>query len=281
MIERNQEEWQLGATAPVLYQRYLVPAMTAAWAADLADRAALQRGERVLDVACGTGVVARLAAERVTSTGRVAALDVNPGMLSVARSLPPVSGAPIEWHEGSVLGLPFPAGAFDVVLCQLGLQFFPDRPGSLNEIRRVLVRGGRLALNVFAAIEHSPATHALANALDRQIGADASVAKRTEHALADREELRELVWAAGFRDVVIRSATKMVRFPSAGEYVRIQLAATPLASLMAPFDATRRESLMAALTEEVGRTLSSYTGKEGLTFPQEVHIVLAGTPPKL
>ena len=86
----------------------------------------------------------------------------------------------------------------------------------------MLDRAGRLALNVFGPIEHNPATHALANALDRHIRSDASAAKRAEHALADTGELRALVAGAGFRDVVIRTATKMVRFPSVTDYVRIQ-----------------------------------------------------------
>jgi ubiquinone/menaquinone biosynthesis C-methylase UbiE len=166
----EQERWQLDGSAPELYQRYLVPAMTAMWAADLADRAALRPGERVLDVACGTGVVARVAAERVGSTGRVAGLDVNPGMLAVARSLPAVTGASIEWVEAGVLALPFPDGAFDVVLCQLGCSSFRAAL-ALREIRRVLAADGRLALNVFGPIEHNPATHALADALDRRVRA--------------------------------------------------------------------------------------------------------------
>jgi ubiquinone/menaquinone biosynthesis C-methylase UbiE len=105
----EQAQWQLDGSAPQLYQRYLVPAMTALWAVDLADRAAPRAGERVLDVACGTGVVARIAAERVGPSGRVSALDVNPGMLEVARALPAVAGAPIEWCAQSVLAMSFPS----------------------------------------------------------------------------------------------------------------------------------------------------------------------------
>jgi ubiquinone/menaquinone biosynthesis C-methylase UbiE len=268
----EHEQWQLHGSAPELYQRHLVPAMTAMWATDLADRAALRPGERVLDVACGTGVVARVAAERVGRAGRVAALDINPGMLAVARSLAAVTGASIEWHDGSALALPFADVAFDVVLCQLGLQFFPDRPTALGEIRRVLMPNGRLALNVFGPIEHNPATHALVNALDRHVHPDASAAKRTEHALADTAELRALVARAGFSDVVIATAEKAVRFPSASEYVRVQLAATPLAALLADRDGA---GLVEALTEDVEAALAPYSGSDGLTFPQEVHIVTA------
>jgi ubiquinone/menaquinone biosynthesis C-methylase UbiE len=272
---RDQEQWQLDGSAPVVYQRYLFPAITALWAADLVDQAALQPGERVLDVACGTGVVARIAAARVGHTGRVAALDLNSGMLAVAQSLPAATGVVIEWHEGSALALPFPQAAFDVVLCQLGLQFFPDRPMALQEIRRVLVPDGRLALNVFGPLEHNPATHALTTALDRHVGPAASVAKRAEHALADTEQLRALLAGVGFRDIVIRTARKLVRFPSPADYVRVQFAATPLASLIAQDAAASRERLAEALVEDVRAALLPYVGDEGLTFPQEIHSVLA------
>jgi ubiquinone/menaquinone biosynthesis C-methylase UbiE len=151
---RAHEQWQLPGGAAVLYQRHLVPAVTASWAADLVERVGLRRGERVLDVACGTGVVARAAAGRAGRTGHVAGIDINAGMLAVARSVPAGPGAGISWFEGSILGLPFRAGSYDVVLCQLGLQFFPDRPAALAEMRRVLVTGGRLGLNVYGVIPH-------------------------------------------------------------------------------------------------------------------------------
>jgi ubiquinone/menaquinone biosynthesis C-methylase UbiE len=274
--QEQQEQWQLDGEAPVLYERYLVPAITAFWAADLVDRTNIRPGARVLDVACGTGVVARAAAIRVGGSGAVTGLDINPGMVAVARSLPADLGAAsIEWQEGSVLALPFQDAAFDVALCQLGLQFFPDRPTALGEIRRVLVPGGRTGISVFGPIEHNPATHALADALDRHVGPGSSLAKRNEHVLADTDELRMLLQEAEFRDVVIESATKTVRFPSATAYVRIQLAATPLATLVERHDASDRDRLIEAVAEDVGRALAVYAGDAGLTFPQEVHVALA------
>ncbi len=264
----EQEQWQLPAGVPELYQRHLVPVMTAPWAADLVERVAVAPGERVLDVACGTGVVARLAAQRAGPSGRVAALDLNRGMLAVARSLPAVAGAAIEWREGSALALPYPAAAFDVALCQLGLQFFPDRVVALREIERVLVAGGRLALNVFSGLEANPATHALVAALDRHAGPEASAAKRQEHALADVEALRALVRGAGLKDVDVRTATRTVRFASAAEYVGLQLTATPLAALSEGFDVD-------ALVADVGEALSPYARDDGLAFPQQVHVATA------
>src|SRR5688572_9319139 len=128
------------------YERYFVPAIGAPLAADLIDMAALRPGERVLDVACGTGIVARLAAERVGTTGSVAGLDINPGMLAVARSVAPPA-VPIEWHEASAESMPLPDEAFDVVIFQMGLQFVLDKRAALREMRRVLAHGGRMGVN--------------------------------------------------------------------------------------------------------------------------------------
>jgi len=269
----EQEAYQLEGSAPELYERYLVPAITALWAADLVERAAPRPRERVLDVACGTGVVARLAAQRM-GTGRVVGLDINSGMLAVARSLPRVAGPPIEWQEGSVLGMPFPDAAFDVVLCQLGLQFFPDRLAALHEMWRVLAPAGRLALSVFSSIEHTPAANALANALDRHLGPGASKTKRTEHALADADELRSLVTSASFRDVTIRTTTQKIRFPSPREYVRLQLAATPMAGLVGGMESGQRDALVDAIAGDL-MAAQGDAAEGGLTFPQEAHVLLA------
>ncbi|HET7877016.1 MAG TPA: methyltransferase domain-containing protein [Methylomirabilota bacterium] len=267
-------QWQLDGSAPELYERYIVPAVTALWAADLVEWASPEPGERVLDVACGTGVVARLAAERV-AVGRVVGLDINAGMLAVARSLPPRAGPSIQWLEGSALGMPFPDAAFDLVFCQLGLQFFPDRPAALREMRRVLAPGGRLALNVYGSIEHNPVAHVLADALDRHLGPRASASRRSEHALADVDELCGLVDGAGFRDVTIRTTTQRIRFPSSREYVRITLAATPLAGMVSGWESGQREALVEALAGELTASLRLQPGEGELTFPQEAHVLLA------
>src|SRR5688500_1839868 len=136
-----------GGSATENYERYFVPAIGAPLAADLTDMAAPRPGERVLDVACGTGIVARLAAERVGTGGAVVGLDFNPGMLGVARSVTPPDLA-IEWQEASADVMPLPNEAFDVVLCQLALQFMPDKAAALREMRRVLAIDGRVAINV-------------------------------------------------------------------------------------------------------------------------------------
>lgn len=129
--------------------------------------AALQPGERVVDGACGTGVVSRLAAERVGATGSVVGVDVNPAMLGVARSAPAPPGASIDWREANAEALPLPDASFDVVLCQLGLMFVADRSAALREIRRVLAPGGRVAITVPGTME--PLMEAMAESLARNI----------------------------------------------------------------------------------------------------------------
>ncbi|HKD98713.1 MAG TPA: class I SAM-dependent methyltransferase [Micromonosporaceae bacterium] len=273
----DEDRWQVDGGGSVAYQRYLVPMVTAKWAVVLVDRVGLRPGERILDVACGTGAVTRVAAERVGTAGRVAALDINAEMLAVGRSLPPVAGAPIEWHEGSASDLPFPAGTFDAVVCQLGLQFFPDRPAALREMRRVVAATGRVALSVYGPIDHNPATRALAGALDRHVGPGASTVKRSEHALADRDELAGLVAAAGFDDVSVHTDHITVSMDSPAAYVRIQLTGTPLARLFADTPPAKRRRILDAVTADVEAELAPYTDAGGLRFPQEAHHVLAAT----
>jgi ubiquinone/menaquinone biosynthesis C-methylase UbiE len=258
----------LGGSSPEVYERSLVPAIFGPWAEDLVALAALRPGERVLDVACGTGVVARLAAGRVGGVGKVVGLDLNAGMLNVARALPPPPGASIEWREGNALAMPFADGSFDAVLCQQGVQFFPDRAAGLREMRRVLIPGGRLVLSTWRSIHHSPGFAALAEALARPVGPNLLDGP---FSLSDGEELRALLTGAGFTDVSIRPSVKAIRFPSVEVFVWHYLAATPLAGRIAEID----DSTRSALIGEVTAALQTYLGAEGLAFPIESHLTVA------
>ena len=142
-----QERWQVSGNAPEAYEHSLVPTLFTPWAHDLIARAALRPGERVLDVACGTGIVARLAAAHVGIAGHVIGVDLNPGMLAVARAQTlTTASARVEWRAGDANALPCDNATFDVVFCQQGLQFFPDKDRTLREMYRVLAPEGRLAL---------------------------------------------------------------------------------------------------------------------------------------
>jgi SAM-dependent methyltransferase len=268
----QQMDWTgYGGSAAEIYERHMVPAIFGPWAEDLLALATPKPGERVLDVACGTGVVARLAAQRVGSNGTVVGFDLNPGMLAVARAVPPPHGAQIEWREGNVSAIPFPNATFDLALCQQGLQFFPDRPAALREMRRVLVPRGRLALSVWRPMQHSPGFAALATALGRIIAPEAAAIMQGPFALGSADDLRAFITGAGFGNVFVQPATKALRFPSPEEFVRRYVAATPLAAVVAKANDDAR----AALITEVGAALKSSVDHQGLAFPIEAHLVLA------
>ena len=156
-----------------------------------------------------------------------------------------------------------------------GSSSFPVQGAALGQMRRVLVARGRLGLSVYSAIEQTPAALALSEALDQQIGGGASRPKRSEHSLADAAELRRLVAAAGFGDINITTVTKTLRFPSVSDWVRIQLSASPLATLLNGLDPARAESLVNAIIADVQVALAPHSGTDGLAFPQETHVLLA------
>lgn len=268
----EQSGWQICGTAPEMMERYLVPAFMA-HAQQLVVLAVLQGGERVLDVACGTGIVARLATQKVGTAGKVVGVDVNEGMLSVARTVPQQhDGPPIEWRHSDAAALPFPTAAFDVVCCQYGLEFFADRAAGLREMARVLVPGGCLALRVWRARERQPFYVALCEALDRHVHAGAGAPIQAAFTLVDVAELRALVAGAGFRQVHIRITTNPLQYPSVEAYVQRYLSATPIASDIAALDDTRRTALL----QDVTTALRRYMDDDGLAAPMESHTETGG-----
>jgi ubiquinone/menaquinone biosynthesis C-methylase UbiE len=190
----TQPQWQFVGSVPENYERYLVLSIFSPWADDLVEMAALQTGQSVLDIACGTGLVARTAARRLGSGGTVVGLDLSAPMLAAARSAAAAEGVTIEWREGSALKLPLADEAFDVVFCQQGLQFFPDRAAALREMHRVLAPGGKLVLSVWRQIELSPGFRALAESLGRRVGPEAGTLMTSGPlGLSSVEELRGLI----------------------------------------------------------------------------------------
>lgn len=268
----QQLEWQLSGKAPEAYDRYIVQTIMLGWSHDLIEVAAVQSGHRVLDVACGTGTVTRCAADRVGTAGRVVGLDMNEGMLNIARAIKEQNTeALVEWQHGDVVAMPFPDSAFDVVLCQQGLQFFADKSGALGEMRRVLAPGGRLALSVFRSLDHCPWHRAVGDAMARHVSAEVAEVIRGSFALGDIEELRTLILGAGFRQVHIRIESKMIRHASLTEFVPTYLTSTPVAGAVDVLD----ENVQASIVRDISTSLRPYTDDDGLAAPVEAHVVTA------
>lgn len=255
------------------YQAHFVPAIFGPWADELISRVAPRPGERVLDVACGTGAVTGQVAPLVGTGGSVIGYDISPAMLAVARSLPAPAGAAIVWQEGQAEDLPFADASFDVVFCQHGLQFSPDRPAVLRQIQRVLVPGGRAGISAWRGIEQQPVFAALDQVAGRYLGTEPD---NTPFSLGDAGELRGLLEGAGFRHVSLESVTRSVHFPSAADFVRLTiLAAEAVTPDEIKLEGAAREALLAAIARDFDGTLDAYRDGTGLTFPMTAHVVLA------
>lgn len=265
----SNAQWQLDGNAAELYERYVVGYILGPWVSRLLDCAGPQPGERVLDVACGTGAVARVAAERVGASGRVTGLDLNAGMLAVARSLPPPPGAAITWIERNAADSGLPARSFDVVVCQQGLQFFPDQTAALREMHRLLVPGARLAISVWRTTGVYNAV--VGTALGEHLGIDAAARFCASRAVPPEEELVRLVVAAGFQSVTLQVQRMVARLPAPEQFVLGHLAATPIAAELKAMSSAAR----AALAGAVARQLAPYQEGTGLVFPEEVNVVTA------
>lgn len=264
--------WQLTGTSSEAYEEFLVPAIFAPWAEALVVLPDLQPGERVLDAACGTGAVARAAAPRVGSKGTVTAVDVNPGMLAIARGSTPGQPA-VGWREADVIELPFPDGSFDVVFCQQGLQFMGDRDAAACEMRRVLVSSGRVAVSVWRRLEHNRAFAIFAETLERFSGAAGEV-MRSPFGFGYRDSLRDVLAEAGFDHVRITVQAKVCRFPSPVELLRQEMLASPLGAPLGELETSAMDALIADLVD----ALDPYVDDDGLAMPMESHMALATGP---
>lgn len=190
------------------YERFIVQNIFVPWSRDLIQRARPEQGDRVLDLACGTGIVARSVAPLVGEEGKVAALEISPDMLTVARSLAPADGPGVEWHEGSGTEMPFPDSSFDLVFCQQGLQFFPDQQAGLNEVRRVLEPGGRAVVSTWRDLEDQPFMKAIDTVVARHL---APGALAQPFSLSDPTLLERLAKDAGFQEVNVEEARLSLR----------------------------------------------------------------------
>jgi ubiquinone/menaquinone biosynthesis C-methylase UbiE len=260
---QEDDLWHLSGNASDRYQQYLVPAVFAPWAADLIARVDLRPNDHILDVACGTGVVARLAAARLNGNGGVTALDFSPEMLAVARALPPVPGPAIDWREGDAMALPFQPNTFHRILCQQGLQFFPDRSKALTEMYRVLVPDGRAAVSVFCGLEKNPYPAALASAIARHLGVDSAEPLRAPFAFENRDDLGSLLARAGFRGAKIDDVELEMHVSPLRDFIIGHLSVFGFFSALMAKDSGERRMLI----DEVLRSLKPYTTGTELRVP--------------
>lgn len=254
---------QVNADAARIYDAFFVPALFAEWAQPVCDAAEIRPGDRVIDIACGTGVAAREAAKRSGGRGNVTGIDRNSGMLAVAQEQAPH----IDWHEGRAEALPFKDCSFDVALCQFGLMFFEDQVLALREMRRVIGPGGRAVVAVWDRAENSPGYAAMIDLIDRMFGHVAADALRAPFALGDLGALSSLLHMAGWGDATINTRIGAARFDSITEWVRMDVRGWTLADMI---DDDQYDALVRAAKEELVR----FAGSDStVTFAAPGHII--------
>lgn len=267
MTTTRANAWTTDRLPAANYQRQLAPLLFEPWARDLVADADLSPGDRVLDLACGTGVVARTATQSA-NLNAVTGVDVSADMLAIARAESASAQPPITWQQADATDTGLPDGAIDVAFCQQGLQFFPDRPASLAELRRVMNPGGRIAISVWTDPD-SPGYAGLIPAFRRHIPhlPQAVGFVRAIFALADPGELHDLLSAAGLQHVRITRKTRMVRCASVAHWVTAFMTSAPVPEL-ATVTPTMRDRIIA----DINAGLTDYLTPEGLAFPLSAHV---------
>jgi ubiquinone/menaquinone biosynthesis C-methylase UbiE len=252
----SQSEWgasfaKASTSAMSFYDEIMVPRWFDPWARLLLDKLNPKSGQSVLDVACGPGTVTRLAAQRVGLNGRVTGCDLSPAMLELARSKNPIDGsAPIEYLERSADALGVSDGVFDLVTCQQGLQFFPDRSAALAEMRRVLRPGGKLGVAVWCSIEDCPPFLALANALEQVLGIEVADAYRGgPWGLPDSASLARFADDSGFTNVEVHRYELPIVFEGGPGQLLLTLRAASVAGTLAKLSEADQAELASALEE--------------------------------
>lgn len=254
-------------TGPPAYERYFVPAIGRPLAEDLIAVADLRPGEHVLDIACGTGVVTRLAVERVGPSGAVFGVDINPGMIAAARQA--LADVPeISWHVADAESLPLPGDSVDVVLCQMGLQFVPGKLAALREMRRVLRPGGRALVSVPGPQPDMFAI--LSEALAQHIDPETAKFCDVVFAMYDCDEIRELLRSAGFKDPSANSQPILLRLPPPADFLWQYIQSTPIASAVL----AKERDVLERLEKDVSTAWRRYETSGGMDL--EIGMTTAG-----
>lgn len=252
------------------YETLFIPALFGQWATIVADAARVQTGQQILDVACGTGILAREVASRIRGDGYVAGLDPNPGMLSVARDLLPS----VDWRRGVAEKIPFPDRIFDTVVSQFGLMFFQDRPESIRQMLRVMKTSGRLVVAIWDSIENIPGYLAEMKLIEGLAGILAGEAIRAPFILGDRSNLYDLFEESDAACVNITTHKGTARFPSIQMMVEAELR-----GWLPVMGVHLRDEQIDRILQEAEIVLAPYTTSTGkVVFDLSAHIVTAKKP---
>jgi ubiquinone/menaquinone biosynthesis C-methylase UbiE len=252
-----------------MYEQRLVAPLFRPWAKLTLDEVNLASGERLLDVACGTGIVARLARERLGKPGYIVAVDLSTDMLAVARKLAP----DIDWRQGNAAALPLHAGEqFDVVVCQQGLQFFSDKPAAAAQMRQALTPGGRLAVSTWCFDEEIPFFRELRRIAERHLGAITD----QRHSFGDATALQALLRDGGFREVQLSTVSRIMHFEANTWLLRGNaMALVGMSAAGKGMDEQERKSAVEAIVSDSELVRKRYTDGSEIAFELSTNLAIA------
>lgn len=257
------------ATFPELYERWLVGPLFRPWAEMTLEEVGLSPGDCVLDIACGTGIVARVARERLGDAGYAVGIDISSDMLAVARTVAPG----IDWREGNASTLPLSdEEQFDVVVCQQGLQFFPDKPAAAAEMHRALVKGGRLAVATWRSDDEIPFIRELRRVAERHLGPITDL----RHSFGDAARLESLLRDASFHEVRSRRVSRTIRFEDGAPFLRMNtMALVGMSAAGRAMGDQERKRIVEEIVSESASLLQPYTHGSGLAFELSTNLATA------
>ena len=255
MVETTDKVF--AGSIPEIYDRFMVPLIFEPYAVHLAGRVAALAPNAVLETAAGTGVLTRALGERLSASTRIVATDLNQAMIDQAAKRQP-AGRAVEWKQADALALPVADREFDVVACQFGAMFFPDRVQGYREARRVLRPGGRFLFSVWDRIEENDFADVVTRALAEVFPGDPPrFLARTPHGHHDSGRIRDEVTAAGFSDISIDPVDQRSRAASARDVAIAYCQGTPLRNEIEMRDAARLEEAIDRATAAVARRFGS------------------------
>jgi ubiquinone/menaquinone biosynthesis C-methylase UbiE len=256
-------------TFPEIYERILVQPLFRPFAEQLIRRLEPAAGDSLLDIACGTGIVARVGREELGAAARIVGIDAAAPMLAIARSV----DATIDWRQGSAASLPVQEGErFSLLACHQGLQFFPDKPAAVREMRRVIAPGGRIAVACWLPLSELPAARELNDIAERHVGPISD----SRHSFGDPDALEGLLVDGGFKDARIETMSHDVRLGDGALYARLNaMAVIGMTAKGKAMNESERAELAGRIAADSQELIARFTRNGAFLLPLTSNIAIA------
>ena len=266
-----ERDARFDGSIPEMYDRHLGPLLFEPYAVDLARRIAKRQPRKVLEIAAGTGIVTRRLLDALPRETALTVTDLNPPMLDYARERIRSNGRDVEWRQADAQELPFADESFDVVACQFGVMFFPDKPKGLREFKRVLEKGGALIFSVWDSLKNNPLPELAHSTIGKFFQTDPPEFYMIPFMLGDVGELRQLVEGAGFRDIAIETLTLTGRSESSQHAAEGLVKGNPVINALRERGTADIDDIVAAVASAVEERF----GAGALEVPLRAHVVSA------